>query len=103
MLGKDGLHGRIGVLVGFDRNMDRIWCEGGQRRAGHGSGKAPPAATVSKCRRVGSTREFWDIGVCGWRAIHAVSLGHENASLWLGLEPGRKLLLPLGLLLRYRK
>jgi hypothetical protein len=24
------------------------------------------------------------------RAMHALSLGHENASLWLGLEPGRK-------------
>jgi hypothetical protein len=35
--------------------------------------------------------------VCGWRAMHAVSLGHWRASLWLGLEPGRKLQLPLGL------
>jgi hypothetical protein len=30
--------------------------------------------------------------------MHAVSLGHlDHAPLWLGLEPGRKLQLPLGL------
>ena len=34
--------------------------------------------------------------------MHAVSLGHLDASpLWLGLEPGRKCQLPLGLLLWY--
>jgi hypothetical protein len=30
---------------------------------------------------------------------NVVSLGHEYASLWLGLEPGRKLQLPLGLII----
>jgi hypothetical protein len=39
--------------------------------------------------------------VCGWRAKHAVSLGHGSELLWPGLEPGRKLTLPLGLHLRY--
>ena len=34
--------------------------------------------------------------------MHAVSLGHvDGPSFWLGLEPGRKLALPLGLLLWY--
>jgi hypothetical protein len=29
--------------------------------------------------------------VYGWRAMHAVSLGHlDSRPLWLGLEPGRK-------------
>jgi hypothetical protein len=33
--------------------------------------------------------------------MHAFSLGHlEGILFWLGLEPGRKLALPLGLLLR---
>ena len=32
---------------------------------------------------------------CGWRAMHAVRLGHWNqSSLWLRLEPGRKLRFP---------
>jgi hypothetical protein len=36
------------------------------------------------------------------RAMHAVSLGHlEGHPFWLGLEPGRKFALPLGLLLWY--
>src|SRR6266851_8989325 len=29
--------------------------------------------------------------------MHAISLGHWRAPLWLGLEPGRMLALPLGL------
>jgi hypothetical protein len=34
-----------------------------------------------------------------WHAKHAVSLGHlDSGPLWLGLEPGRKLQLLLGLL-----
>jgi len=39
--------------------------------------------------------------VCGWRVIHATSLGHMVLTpLWFGLEPGRKKIrLPLGLLL----
>jgi hypothetical protein len=33
-----------------------------------------------------------------WRAKHAVSLGHlDSCPFWLGLEPGRKFALPLGL------
>jgi hypothetical protein len=37
--------------------------------------------------------------VYGWRAKHAVSLGHlDSRPFWLGLEPGRKFTLPLGLL-----
>jgi hypothetical protein len=39
-------------------------------------------------------------GVFGRRAVHAF-LGHlDLRPSWLGLEPGRKLQLPLGLLLR---
>jgi hypothetical protein len=33
-----------------------------------------------------------DRRVCGWRVIHAISLGHlVSTPLWFGLEPGRKL------------
>ena len=39
--------------------------------------------------------------VYGWRAIHAVSLVIGFAPSWLGLEPGWKFQLPLGLLLGY--
>jgi hypothetical protein len=67
--------------------------------------KLAPAATVRKRRRVGSTG-----GNIGW-SIADVFVGGvlsmlsawvtELTSAWLGLEPGRKLTLPLGLLLRY--
>jgi hypothetical protein len=49
---------------------------------------------------VSAMRQF-DRRVYGWRAMHAVSLGHlDSCPWWLGLEPGRKCHLPLG---RYRR
>jgi hypothetical protein len=60
----------------------------------------PPTATVSKCRRAWSTGGFVLDAVNRGRAMHAISLGHWILSpLWLGLEPGRKVPLPPGLLI----
>jgi hypothetical protein len=56
-----------------------------------------PAATARKRRRFVSIGVFVG-GVLSTRSARVIG----GLSLWLGLEPGRKLTLPLGLLLRYR-
>src|SRR5258708_37327066 len=65
-----------------------------------------PLAGVTLCRALSLERPLKVNGalgiirygrVCGWRAMHAISLGHlDSRPSWLGLEPGRKQPLPLG-------
>jgi hypothetical protein len=74
-------------------------------RAGGGLTCVRPAGRNQ--RRWTCWKRAWGAGirlgygrVCVWRAKHAISLGHvDYRPSWLGLEPGRKLALPLGLLL----
>jgi hypothetical protein len=81
----DWVDRRIANRRGADRHGDRGEAADADDAGAGGKGdKASP-------RRVDGSGGVDCRRVYGWRAMHAVSLGHENASSWLGLEPGRKL------------
>jgi hypothetical protein len=110
---------RLGVLAGglpvrLDHGMDRVWPDWhgdglGDVRGLCGSGKGAGTDDARDGRSGEETAPGWIARrehygvvdcrrVCGWRDIHAVSPGHlDRRPFWLGLEPGRKLPLPLGL------
>jgi hypothetical protein len=70
----------------------------GRRPRGGGKGASTDGACGSGRGEESSPRRIYR-RVCGWRAKHAVSLGHGKPAP--GLEPGRKLALPLGLFSGY--
>jgi hypothetical protein len=74
----------------FDRRKDRIRSGGLAGRGDRQRDNAGCCCEDAPARPV----DGWDFGrVCGWRAMHAVSLSHKiEPSSWLGLEPGRKLI-----------
>jgi len=81
------------------RRIDRTGGAGWGARGHGGNGERADTGDAGAGRNGEETSpRRIDRRVCGWRAKHAISSGHlDLRPSWLGLEPGRKFTLPLGL------